>query len=33
MALHRARLLWRFLVWGWLVIVAGGVSLAYSLAG
>ena len=31
MALRRTRRLWRFLVWGWLLIVAGGVSLAYSL--
>jgi cytochrome c oxidase subunit IV len=32
MALRYARPLWRLLVWGWLALVAGGVSLAYVLA-
>jgi len=32
MDLRQARWLWRLLIWGWLVIVAGAVSLAYSLA-
>jgi hypothetical protein len=31
MGLRRARLLWRWLIWGWLLLVAGGVTLAYRL--
>jgi hypothetical protein len=30
MALRQAPSLWRFIVWGWLLVVALGVSLAYS---
>lgn len=32
MDLRNTRLLWRMLIWGWLIVVAGAVSLAYSLA-
>lgn len=32
MGLRQTRLLWRLLIWGWLLIVASAVSLAYSLA-
>jgi cytochrome c oxidase subunit IV len=31
MALRHVRLLWRFLVWGWLLWVGAGVSLAYFI--
>ncbi len=31
MALRQAPPLWRFIIWGWLLIIALGVSLAYTL--